>query len=1212
MTDSTRQRLRDLTALLREYPDGLTTSEIGAQLGVSRQTALKDIERLSLDGVPIYEDGPRYVLDSQYQKQIDLSLAQAWFMYLPLRRIVRAELHRFPLVKNLLYRVASLFHEEIADQLIGQPSEEESIGRDEIFTELVWCWKEQQQVELLYRRPNASRETRLQVEPWWFEPAVWSDAFYLVCGIVKPDGDRDALTLKLDRIQSAHRLTGHFQRPSGREITEYLQQTWGIWVGDKEPVTVKLRFHPFQLDRLRETSWHPSQSIQVDENGFVIWQTRISEPQEMVPWIRGWGADVEVLEPLSLRRQLVRETQKLAQVYGVGAYQPSRPEHVLWAKYDSAIGQTHLLLYHLTDVAQVALVMWEKVLSQGIKRQLAEWLGLEAVATGRLMAFWAGLHDIGKASPVFQYKKPGTAELLENLGLTFRSLDLNYVPHNLISAYCLPDLLKTEMGMPSIAAEQVAWALGGHHGTWPSVTEIRRAKNFTVDTIGDEHWMETRRRLLRQLEKVIAPPHEFLFDLKPEETNTFLTLLTGFTSVVDWVGSMQEYFPYEDDVLPPEEYAAMSHERADQALSELGWIGWHSSGETKPFRDLFPYLENPNTVQQEVIDVSGEMSLPALAILEAPTGIGKTEAALYLADRWLQSVCGAGLYIAMPTQATSNQMFGRVLEFLHTRYPHELVNYHLLHGQAQWIEDAQQIRLNSVGEDREGTVAAMGWFLPRKRSLLAPFAVGTVDQALMSILLTKHFFVRLFGLSHKVVVFDEVHAYDTYMSTLFHRLLEWLRQINTSVIILSATLPEKTRTKLIQKYAGDSDVIHETLKTDYPRLTVVDRHQVSEIALTPPPTRTIAIEWIPKSPESLAARIFQELTRGGCCAVIGNTVRRVQDVFRALADMIAPEQLTLFHAQFPFVWREEIEWQVLEKFGKQGQRPKQAVLVATQVIEQSLDLDFDLMITDLAPIDLILQRAGRLHRHERPERPERLKRPRLLITEPDVKDGIPDFGGDTYVYDEFTLAASMLALEGRTEFLLPDQTTDLIEFVYGEAEWISECPSSLQAYLQHAQSEMKAHFRNERSQAHTRMVLSPDEENLLSQINLGLEEDNPEVHEVFQAMTRLISPAISVVCLHQTRTGITLEPDGTGPIDPYTELTRAQEKQLLQRTVAIRHSPILRFLEKQQPPGPWIQSPSLQHHRLIVFHDGQYRVPGTQFVLRLSQTYGLEIRKEDE
>jgi predicted DNA-binding transcriptional regulator YafY len=313
MPDETRQRLRDLIGLLGSHPEGLSAVEIADALTVSKRTVYKDRDRLEADGIPIYQEGDLFFLDATYRADIQLSLAQAWFMYLPLRRIVRAELHRYPLVKNLLHRVASLFQEEIADQLVPYPVDTEEQEQDQIFVELVRCWREQCHVELRYQRPNTDHSTKLIIAPWWFEPAVWSDAFYLIGGVLRRDETHEPITLKLDRIRSVRQLDTQFQRPSGQEITTYLEKAWGIWVG--EGVQVKLRFHNRQFDRLRETRWHPTQRMMLDESGYVLWEAYVSEPQEMLPWIRGWGSDVEVIEPLNVRQQIAAEAEATARLY---------------------------------------------------------------------------------------------------------------------------------------------------------------------------------------------------------------------------------------------------------------------------------------------------------------------------------------------------------------------------------------------------------------------------------------------------------------------------------------------------------------------------------------------------------------------------------------------------------------------------------------------------------------------------------------------------------------------------------------------------------------------------------------------------------------------------------------------------------------------------------------------------------------------------------
>ena len=326
----------------------------------------------------------------------------------------------------------------------------------------------------------------------------------------------------------------------------------------------------------------------------------------------------------------------------------------------------------------------------------------------------------------------------------------------------------------------------------------------------------------------------------------------------------------------------------------------------------------------------------------------------------------------MPTTATSNQMHERTTNFLSRQLGRQIEPL-LVHSQALLRDLPDQGDPVEEREHEGDAASGQAWFLPRKKSLLAPYGVGTVDQALMSILQTKHFFVRLLGLSHKVVIFDEVHAYDAYMSELFERLLTWLRAVGASVIILSATLPEKTRQKLARAYAGSTGAA--AAATLYPRLTFADAGGiVNAIALTPPPTKTLQFDWMSREKEDIVTKLRELLVDGGCAAVICNTVTRAQELFRAIRDLpeklCDDENLILFHARFPMAWREEIEQKVLHKFGPGGEkgkrdpaRPQKAIVVATQVIEQSLDLDFDIMISDHAPVDLLLQRSGRLQRH---------------------------------------------------------------------------------------------------------------------------------------------------------------------------------------------------------------------------------------------------------
>lgn len=898
--------------------------------------------------------------------------------------------------------------------------------------------------------------------------------------------------------------------------------------------------------------------------------------------------------------------------------------HLLYAKTNPDHPENvHLLLYHLIDVGQVAHVLWSQVLTLGFRQRLAAMLSMSVEETGQWIAFLAALHDLGKAGPAYQ-KKYGSEQLkkeLVNAGFGLyafgRAFDVT-TPHGTVSSWALTSLLPEITNLDERFAYQIAVALGGHHGAWPppGATDHLDDSKFPA-------WGEARRGLMRELLTVfplstlISPPAD------TTELNAFITFLSGLVSVADWLGSRnKECFGFIDEPLPTYQYAGQSARNAEESLSDLGWIGWQPDGRIISFVESFSYLpdiRSPRGVQAEVIAAANNINHPALVILEAPTGIGKTEAALYIADRWLQQNSGRGLYVAMPTQATSNQMYGRVGRFLSHRYPEcAPLNFHLVHGQAGW-QDAlkKEVELQSVGDDREGHVVAESWFTPRKRTLLAPFGVGTVDQALLSVLQTNHFFVRLFGLSHKVVLFDEVHAYDAFMNTIFHRLLTWLRAIGSSVIILSATLPDEARRQLVTAYSGQS---LPATTVAYPALTIAAAEKTPQIIpLSSPEDHTLEIGWeIRHEPEAIVDHLIRTLHAGGCAAVICNSVARAQTIYHALDEarqagklIMADDDLILFHARFPPVWRQAIEAAVLAKFGKDQpeQRPRTAIVVATQVIEQSLDLDFDVMLTDVAPVDLLIQRAGRLHRHHRHERHGHARR--LMTIQPPLDpDGLPDFGNDRFIYEPYILLRSYQALRSRSAIQIPGDTTQLIEAVYGEADADLLSPV-WQSALAEAQQRLATHRHEAESYAGRQLILAPGNRRLLRQSSLGLDEESPEIHRTFRAQTRDIDPGISLVCLHQRGNSLFLMTNtGQLSIDLTQEVLWHQTNSYLQNTLTIHHRTVINHFLAQLVPPAWRQHSTLRHCRPVIFTNGLHEM-NAEYSLRLSRDLGLEIIKKE-
>ncbi|MCX5887978.1 MAG: CRISPR-associated helicase Cas3' [Deltaproteobacteria bacterium] len=919
----------------------------------------------------------------------------------------------------------------------------------------------------------------------------------------------------------------------------------------------------------------------------------------------------------------------------------------LWAKYRTGERNFHPLLFHLMDVAAVTECLWQSVLERQFRKEVSARLGLTTEQAGKWLAFWAGLHDLGKASPAFQGKWKAAWDHLDP-ELRKRKLPNDPLPHGILTAAFVPELLTERFpGFPRTLADGLGRALGGHHGNFPRSGDLR---DINKDQRGGGKWKEVRRELFRQFAGQFRLDEAGVLEDDPE--HSFFLLLAGLVSVADWIGSNQNFFQFADADLDPKKYAVQARDNALNALKTLGWLGWRPLTDFPKMGDLFPAIKKYGLrpLQETTVHLAKKLTEPGLVIIEAPMGEGKTEAAMYLADRWSVALGQRGCYFALPTMATSNQMFSRVKEFLQDRYPDELVNFQLLHGHAALSAEFQLLREKGArlfapteidAEEKlvpgrpVPEVMAAEWFTYRKRGLLAPFGVGTVDQALLAVLKTKHYFVRLFGLAGKTVIVDEVHAYDAYMMKLLERLLEWLAACGCSVVLLSATLPGARRLALVKSFIrglGRDDTTLNLPDRPYPRLTWMSRTswdvEVECFEASTQFSRTIRYEWVNGAipPETgqvfaLGASLQEALAGGGCAAVICNTVGRAQELYRALKPFFPGDdagdgqpELSLFHARNLYKDREKREGQALRRFSKPSepkvQRPHRAVLVATQVIEQSLDLDFDLMVTEMAPVDLLLQRSGRLHRHER-TRPPGLERPQLWIISPDLVDEAPNFGkGTEWVYDRHILLSSWLILKDRSAVAIPADVEDLIEAVYGEGD----PPENLSLLLVQAWKESLKDLRDDLErdavEARFRYILPPYYgDDILEDHNPELEEDAPEVHQSLQAATRLGDPSISLICLYGDEGKVTLEIDGHNLVNLEEKPSNEAVLALMRRSVSLSHRGLVPWLIRnaERPPG-WEKHPLLCRCRLLRL-DKNHSWRGDGYELRVDPEEGVIITK---
>ncbi len=863
----------------------------------------------------------------------------------------------------------------------------------------------------------------------------------------------------------------------------------------------------------------------------------------------------------------------------------------------------HPVICHLADTAAVAMEIVKSYLSPVAIATLERGLGLQGESLVKCCGFLAGCHDLGKVSPAFQFQvsEVGKAlvgehfyDLWTRLPSEIRS---DKAPHGIVTAKTLPEFL-LDAGLRELMprkeakrlAQRLAFLVGGHHGFFPSHDDIKDEKlNPSLCGTGEgSDWQHRRfsQIIFEQLQEFVGLTAA---DLPSHCDNAAAMILAGLTTVSDWIASNPDEksgFPYANDT-PFDDYAVGLVAKAQNALQAIGWTKL-SMGKPLKFTELFAQIKTPRPLQDAAIALSSSLTPPCLILIEASMGEGKTEAALYLADYLQHQASSGGFYIGLPTQATSNAMWQRVRQFLGQRYPEEIVNLTLSHSAAALKEEYQQTvcRLDQVydddGQNSAARVGAGEWHTARKRSLLSLYGVGTVDQALMGVVRSKHQFVRLFGLAGRTVILDEIHAYDLYTSTLLERFLEWLAVLGSPVIALSATLPISTRHRLVAAYAKGCGSAEPDLPTaEYPRITAFSAGEVTvqSFAASEHVTRSLNLHWV--NNKEWATALQEKLADGGCAAVICSTVGRAQEVFQRLQGYFAKDELGLFHGRFLFIDRDRIERACLEKFGKtSSNRPRRYVLVATQVIEQSLDVDFDLMISDLAPIDLLLQRSGRLHRHTRDYRPEKLKSPMLWVVEPTIsKEGKAQFAESGIIYNRHILLRSWLALRAKTSVQLPDETDALIESVY---DLNAPIPEDLEpVHQQDWESSLADYQVGETSkkiaQANAVKLAPAGEEAHPSDFTRQGEADDDNK---IAAVTRLGEKSVTVIFVQQTANGLIL-PGSKQAIDLRKPPNLKDIRALLEHSTRISKRGLVEELLKQENPKKWT-SALLRHCRCVI------------------------------
>ena len=699
-----------------------------------------------------------------------------------------------------------------------------------------------------------------------------------------------------------------------------------------------------------------------------------------------------------------------------------------WAKADrqnpAKPQGIHLLEHHLADVG----ACFEQLLRQPtIRQRLARaggWDDLDGVTAARL-AVLAALHDIGKVNAGFQVKiwRP------EDWPDRQRPQSFRGVGHIRDLTPVINDEDKETFAwfFPALGFGQgvAGWDNGifewddqngvtvgnlfiaalSHHGE-----PIDLGANLPANTRAWQQYGELNpREGTERIGKLVRQwfPEAFAAGAPPlPDQADFQHHFLGLCILADWIGSNEGYFPFDDR--PDDGYIHTARKQAATAIADIGLdISKQREifGSRPPrleFADLFA-LPRPNAIQQQAA-LDTPLDCP-LVIIESETGSGKTEAALWRFARMYQQGLVDGLYFALTTRAAASQIHRRVEGFVARMFP-EAARPAVVRAVPGYIDresvdgGLQDYRVWWEKDDGEMLWAAES----AKRYLAAQIAVGTVDQAMLGALQVRHAHLRASCLARNLLVVDEVHASDTYMREILAALLNAHRAAGGYALLMSATLGSASRQRWLYVNAaevGDGMPLTDAIDAHYPAVSWVSGDGAAGIDYAGSNDRAKAVAMAAQPAmhdfDQVAETALAAARSGAKVLVIRNTVGYARQTQQALENRAAGSSellftvrdvVTLHHSRFAAADRRLLDGEIERQLGKD--RPAGGrIVVGTQTLEQSLDIDADLLITDLCPVDVLLQRIGRLHRHTGNVRPAEYANPQCIVLTPPGEDLSP-------------------------------------------------------------------------------------------------------------------------------------------------------------------------------------------------------------------------------
>ncbi|MCX4851863.1 CRISPR-associated helicase Cas3' [Streptomyces sp. NBC_00893] len=936
----------------------------------------------------------------------------------------------------------------------------------------------------------------------------------------------------------------------------------------------------------------------------------------------------------------------------------------MWGK-EHGLSRPYPVMCHLLDTGAVFQELWDVVLSDKTQAAIADALGLNVVEGRTLVSFWAGLHDIGKITPPFQAQVPACYSPVRS--------DPAYVSapgaeteksfrHEIASHWALSELFAAA-GYPGdrrlprkSVGQQVAQLLGGHHGLFGAVLKAKEAAQASSYNpgLGAQGWAGQRRAHFEELRRAMGA---FAVPVGGLPAG-LAVVVAGLVVVADWLASQTSAI---EPRIPEPGWSGTAEEvdahwqaavKAAPGLVQAARLG-RARFSAEEFGAMFPFA--PNSLQRDLAEhlpgLVGEHGA-GLVLVTAPTGDGKTEAALFASSLLGRAAGARGLYFALPTMGTADAMLPRVEAFASRSLSGERALM-LLHSMA-WLSSADAggkaaafeapVGEGLMSAGRGTVVEADGWLRGPKRGLLAPLGVGTIDQALSAVLPLRYNALRLFGLSDKVLVVDEAHAYGPWMHQLLVRLLEWLGAMGAPVVLLSATLTGRSAGSLVDAYRRGAGFREPSrVVPRYPgwlfasgvsgevsaaRSTASNRARTLKVSRRP-------VVWDAAEPAGAPVReggrraalrevLAPVVAEGGtalvCCTTVAEAQQTYRDVRAAFPGLMArPDGLRLLHSRFPADMRASITARCESMYSKplSGEAVTAraaSVLVATQVVEQSLDFDFDLVVSDLAPLAQLLQRAGRGRRHKRgplgrPRWAAAEDEPELVVLDPlAVPDGsVPRSWGKVYDAGLLRRTSQVLLKCAGEGIAVPAGVQQLVDEVY-EEDFVDRLEGAAREELARLDEERAAVEAAERHLAAWTGICAPaDVQGDLSKLSrreVGVTEE--------LLTTRLGADTGRVLCLYEQADGVvTFDPEGEAPV-PAGGRHGLKAAELAD--VARRVAPVPgRWLRGGEPAGAvpqrWGTHPSLRDLVLLTMSsvgDGTWRCCHGRYTISMSEV-GLEV-----